>query len=217
MDTKTRASRRHMRPLAFVGAMALVLGLAGTALAADPVYATVTGHAPATEENNHPEAWGDNCETWNISGVKTFELPDLDPGLAYDQVIVKSGSENTGNNTIFDNPSAGETVFADTNENFAFDEGEDKEISHIIVCTEEVEEEETPTPTPAETPAETPGQTPEGSVAGGNPTPEPSQPDTAMGVQDGPSPLPTIAFAMILLAALGTLAWANIKTTRSRA
>jgi hypothetical protein len=58
--------------------------------------------------------------------------------------------------------------------------------------------------------------TTEGSVQGGNPTPEQSQPDTAMGGQGGPSPVPTAAFALILLAALGTLAWANVKTARNR-
>ena len=58
--------------------------------------------------------------------------------------------------------------------------------------------------------------TTEGSVQGGNPTPAPSQPDTAMGAQGGPSPVPTAAFALILLAALGTLAWANVKTARNR-
>jgi cell division septation protein DedD len=93
--------------------------------------------------------------------------------------------------------------------------------------------EETPTPTPTATPTPTPTPTPtatpeqtvqatatpttEGSVGGGNPTPAPSQPDTAMGVQGGPNAVPTIAFALILLAALGTLAWANLKTARSRA
>jgi hypothetical protein len=91
--------------------------------------------------------------------------------------------------------------------------------------------EETPTPTPVETPTPTatpttegsvgggnptPTPTQEGGVQGGNPTPAPSQPDTAMGVQGGPSTVPTIAFAMILLAALGTLAWANVKTARNR-
>ena len=63
----------------------------------------------------------------------------------------------------------------------------------------------------------TPSESPEGSVAGGTGTPAPSQPDTAMGAAGGPSPIPTIAFGLILLAALGTLAWANVKSARSRA
>ena len=77
-----------------------------------------------------------------------------------------------------------------------------------------------PSPTPEGSVAggtSTPSPTPEGSVQGGTGTPEPSQPDTAMGLSGGPGPIPTIAFGLILLAALGTLAWANVKSARSRA
>jgi hypothetical protein len=77
----------------------------------------------------------------------------------------------------------------------------------------------TPTPTPeqpvqAGTP--TPSPAPEDDVQGGTPTPAPSQPDTAMGAQGGPSSVPTAAFALILLAALGTLGWGNLRTARNR-
>lgn len=78
----------------------------------------------------------------------------------------------------------------------------------------------TATPTPEGSVAggtSTPSPSPEESVKGGTGTPEPSQPDTAMGAGGGPSPIPTIAFGMILLSALGTLAWANVKSARSRA
>jgi hypothetical protein len=95
-------------------------------------------------------------------------------------------------------------------------------LSHVDFCVVEADEEETatPTPTPEETVAgetSTPTPSPEQTVLGATGTPAPSQPDTAMGAQGGPSPIPTAAFAMILLAALGTLAWANVKTVRSRA
>ena len=76
----------------------------------------------------------------------------------------------------------------------------------------------TATPTPEGSVAGgTSSPTPEGSVQGGTGTPEPSQPDTAMGMSGGPSPIPTIAFGLMLLAALGALAWANVKSARSRA
>ena len=75
----------------------------------------------------------------------------------------------------------------------------------------------TPTPTPEGSVAEgTSTPSPEQSVQGGTGTPEPSQPDTAMGVQGGPSPIPTIAFGLILLSSLGTLAWVNVKSARRR-
>ena len=78
-------------------------------------------------------------------------------------------------------------------------------------------EEETPTPTPTQsTEAETPTPTPEGSVQAGTGTPAPSIPDGAMEMRGGPSPIPTILFAMILLGSLGTLAWANVRTARNR-
>jgi hypothetical protein len=37
-----------------------------------------------------------------------------------------------------------------------------------------------------------------------------------MGFSGGTSQIPTVIFAMILLASLGTLAWANVRTVRSR-
>jgi hypothetical protein len=78
-------------------------------------------------------------------------------------------------------------------------------------------EEETPTPTPSQSSEEeTPTPTPESSVQGGTGTPAPSIPDGAMEMRGGPSPIPTILFAMILLSSLGTLAWANVRTTRTR-
>jgi len=75
----------------------------------------------------------------------------------------------------------------------------------------------TPTPTPEETPqGSTPTPTPEQSVEAGTGTPAPSQPNTAMSVNGGPSPIPTLVFGLILLASLGTLAYANVKTVRNR-
>ena len=96
-----------------------MLGLAATALAVDPVWATVTGYAPATEDNNHAEAWGDNCET--VAGISTLTRGSSLHWVkaeAYALVIVKAGSDATDeNNTLFADPSAGETVWADSSEN----------------------------------------------------------------------------------------------------
>jgi hypothetical protein len=79
----------------------------------------------------------------------------------------------------------------------------------------------TPSPTPTPTPEQsvqvsTPTPTPEQSVQGGTGTPAPSQPDTAIGDLQGPSPLPTLGFAAILLLSLGTLAFANVRSVRRR-
>ncbi len=56
----------------------------------------------------------------------------------------------------------------------------------------------------------------EQSVMGGTGTPAPSTPDTAMGADNGPSPLPTIVFGAILLASLAGLAWVNVQAVRTR-
>jgi len=61
----------------------------------------------------------------------------------------------------------------------------------------------------------TPTPTPEGSVKAGTGTPQQSQSDTSLPEQGG-SPLPTIAFSLILLASLGTLAYANVNSVRAR-
>jgi hypothetical protein len=66
--------------------------------------------------------------------------------------------------------------------------------------------EETPTPTP----------TPEGSQLGGTGTPTASVPDTSMSSSLG-GPLATLVFGAVLLASLGALAYANVKSARNRA
>jgi hypothetical protein len=55
----------------------------------------------------------------------------------------------------------------------------------------------------------------EGSQKAGEGTPEGSQGDTSA-LFNGSGPLATIAFSLILLASLGTLAYANVKSVRSR-
>jgi hypothetical protein len=77
---------------------------------------------------------------------------------------------------------------------------------------------ETPTPTP-ETPTptpETPTPTPEGSVGGGTGTPAASVPDTAASLPGFGGPIATLVFGLILVASLGTLAYANVRAARQR-
>ncbi len=69
---------------------------------------------------------------------------------------------------------------------------------------------EQPTPTPVVTP------TPEGSVGGGTGTPAASVPDTAASQPGFGGPVATLAFGLILLASLGTLAYANVRSARQR-
>jgi hypothetical protein len=71
-------------------------------------------------------------------------------------------------------------------------------------------EQPTPTPTPVVTP------TPEGSVGGGTGTPAASVPDTAASLPGFGGPLATLVFGLILVASLGTLAYANVRAARER-
>ena len=105
-------------------------------------WATVTGYAEGGSDNNHPATWGADC----IDGPQ-------DPGDTYvldqdwDLVIVKAGSEESAPghvNTLFANATAGQTVWADSNGDGTFDQG-DKGISHIIFCGPVDEETSTPT------------------------------------------------------------------------
>ena len=93
-----------------------------------------------TPENNNPETWGENCDDAGVNGRDTWVLPELAEGQVYSLVVVKAGSEQSAEevNTLFANPSAGQTVWADSDGSGDFSEG-DKGISHIIVCTDEEE------------------------------------------------------------------------------
>jgi hypothetical protein len=317
-----------VRPAALLAALS-ALGLTfslmvGTTMAA-PNYATVTSHVAHSSDNNHESTWeseGVDCTDIGVDNGLTHVLAELPDGQAYVQVIVKSGAGEFANTVFADPPAAGETVWADTNGNSGFDDG-DQEISHVIVCTGAVQEElvteeddaslnirkvdedgdrlagavfeiegiegtfttgadgvvcihglpddsewlvteiqappgydladpasqlvevdddgdcNSPDAVFVNTVAQqsasasasveqsvagsaggsaggSTGGSVEGSVLGGTGTPEPSTPDTAMGAGNGPSPLPTIAFAAILLASLAGLAWVNVQAVRTR-
>ncbi len=139
------------------GSMIAVALLAPATASAATDWATFTGSAAGGPDNNHPDTWGADC----IDGPQ-------DPGDTYvlkqdwDLVIVKAGSEESAPghvNTLFANATAGQTVWADSNGDGTFDQG-DKGISHIIFCGPADEETSTPTATPTDTPTATPTDTP---------------------------------------------------------
>jgi hypothetical protein len=125
---------------ALVGAGLLTFAMFGVASAA-PDFATVSDHQASTAENNNPLFWGADCTKLDEgqgdlgAAVDSYVLT-----ADYAEVIVKAGAgASVGDNalTIFDNPTAGQTVWADTNGNNTFDPGGadgDKNISHIIFC-----------------------------------------------------------------------------------
>jgi hypothetical protein len=212
--------------LGLLAALGLVAALAMPALAGED-WATVTGYAEGTSENNHPDTWGDNCEDVGVNGVDTWVLPDLPDGQVYDLVVVKTASEQSAPghvNTLFDNPSEGQTVWADSDGSGAFNDG-DKGISHIIVCTteEEVPESEAP---PSEAPpsevaeselpaeSEVPAESEREGELGGTPTPAPaggSVPDTAMGDF---GQLPATVLSLVLIGALAGMVYVRLARQR---
>jgi hypothetical protein len=246
MDTQAHTTERRRSRLAILVAALATLGLSLTVLAqpalANHVVPVLHQDNPTCaqlgdydhEFKVEPVTAGlkddpnsDFAVTITLVNTADGQTFDFSANMAVDAVFVKGGP---GGNLYSYSPA----VTSDTglhapgnDQGIAVSTPPWSGLSHLSFCFNDVPEETpTPTPTPVEaTPTPTPEQTvqatatptTEGSVQGGNPTPEPSQPDTAMGVQGGPSPIPTIAFALILLAALGTLAWANIKTARSRA
>jgi hypothetical protein len=177
--------------------------------------------------------------TLTLNSTANGQTFDFVANLAVDAVFVKGGPG--GNLYVYSPAATSDTgLHAPGNDQgTAVASAPWSGLSHLSFCFNDVPgATPTPTPTPAETPAETPVETPaetpaetpegsvaggtssptpEGSVAGGTGTPAPSQPDTAMGLAGGPSPIPTVAFGLILLAALGALAWANVKSARNRA
>ncbi|HUG30519.1 MAG TPA: hypothetical protein VMQ65_08425 [Candidatus Limnocylindria bacterium] len=203
---------------ALLGAGVLSIAMFGTAVAGVTVWATVDGYADGSAGNNDPAFWGDNCTKINAGeGDLGLEQGTYVLGADYGQVIVKSGSGEFAN-TIFNDVSAGETVWADTNGNGtyeAFEAGEgDQNISHIIFCDEVDETEPPATDEPTPTPEE-PTPTPEFTDEGAGETDAPSEPNTATiggngtsGPADG---------AWLLVVALGVLLASVVVMTPARA
>lgn len=236
-ELRARSGPRTL--LGVLAASGLVAALAMPVVAGAEVdWATVTGYAEGTAANNNPDTWGEDCEDAGVNGVDTWVLPDLPDGEVYTLVVVKTASEQSAPghvNTLFANPSEGETVWADSDGSGDFSEG-DKGISHIIVCTGAAAPTPTPTPTASPTPSPTPvpptptpaeseaGQTPaptpvptgtprEGEL-GGTPTPAPSGgtvPDTAMG-QFGQ--VPATVLSLVLLGALAAMIYIRLARQR---
>ena len=134
-----------------LAAGALMLAVAGPA-AATVDYATVSGHDVSTSDNNKASFWGSDCVDLGIGGQDSYVLE-----ASYAKVIVKAGSsagDDPNSLTIFDNPTAGQTVWADSNGNNTYDvggPGGDHQISHIIACGEVITTTTTTTTNPTTT------------------------------------------------------------------
>jgi len=143
-------NRRRLASL--MAASALIIGMFGLSaggVAATVNYATVWGHyasSPA-DKSNEGDFWVNYLNTNAQAGLEEgdcWKLPEnefngdgtADLGVAYGWVIVKQASPSAVNfdNTIFKDVAANETVFADTDGDGSYGEGDSHGISHIIVC-----------------------------------------------------------------------------------
>ena len=203
--------------LGLLAALGVAAALTMPALAADD-FATVTGYADGTPENNSPATWealtpeDDTCVDAGVNGVATWVLPDLPDGETYTLVVVKAGSAQSAEevNTLFANPSEGQTVWADSTPDGVFGEG-DKNISHAIVCTlvTEVPPSEAPPSEVAE--SEVPAESEREDTLGGTPTPAPAIPDTAMG---DVGQMPATVLSLVLIGALGAMVYVRLARQR---
>lgn len=141
---------------------------------------------------------------------------DFSANLGVDAVFAKGG--DAGNLYVYD-PAETEDTGLHAPENAS---GDFANLSHISFCFNEPPEEsaspsaeQSVAESEAESVPESEAASGEQSVEAGTGTPEESTPDGAL-FGAGANPLPTIAFSLILLASLGTLAYANVKTVRSR-
>jgi hypothetical protein len=144
---------------------------------------------------------------------------DFAANLGVDAVFAKGGDQ--GNLYVYD-PAEDADVGLHAPDNAS---GDYANLSHISFCfnepPEESEEqsvaesvEESVAESVEESVAESVEESGEQSVEAGTGTPEESVSDGALSL-NGVGPLPTIAFSLILLASLGALAYANVKSVRS--
>jgi hypothetical protein len=150
--TPLRARRRLFHALGWVVAAALfsVALLAPGSVSAATTWATITGYALGTPANDQAATWGDDCTKVDVDDT------DDDDGsyvLAHDYRLVvaradddadEEGTSTAGHanaNTLFENPLAGQTVWADSNGSGTFDYQDDSasrlgddEVEHVILC-----------------------------------------------------------------------------------
>lgn len=130
---RSRASLALATALSLIAATA-ALGTTPASAVASPVLATVSGHEPFSSDANKVDYW---CSEQGGTKVNPGGSSYVLPAGTYSKVIVKAGSGKYANTIFAAPPLAGQTVWADTNGNRAYDpggQGGDKGISHVILC-----------------------------------------------------------------------------------
>jgi hypothetical protein len=218
---------RLMLTIAAVSAIALsMIWLAGPVLATHVEPTLIEGNASCGELGDYdhefkiePVESGDFADpdsdfevTITVHDTADGQTFDFSANLGVDAVFAKGGDQ--GNLYVYDPAeTADDGLHAPDNESGKF-----ANLSHISFCFNETPEESASPSEAEQSVAESAEQSAEASgeqsEKAGEGTPEESQSDTALSGL-GSSPLATIAFSLILLASLGTLAYANVKAARS--
>jgi hypothetical protein len=220
-----------MMAIAAVSALALsMIWLVGPVLAThvDPIFNDKNASCGELGDYDHefkiePVESGDYSDpdsdfevTITVHETADGQTFDFSANLGVDAVFAKGGDQ--GNLYVYDPAETEDTgLHAPDNES-----GKYANLSHISFCFDEPPDEseeqsvaESVEESVEESVAESEEESGEQSVEAGTGTPEESVSDGAF-FGDGSSPLATIAFSLILLASLGGLAYANVKTVRSR-
>ena len=211
----TRSFSRRMLTIASMAAISLSLVMTvGVALANDLNQDTgengISWDDPAfqgTEKDCADAGLEPGQVLWHFihTGTDSGDLPsELTAEFADAGTKTADGYVN-GNSIVMYNIITGEDSLLSASDDIENDGN--LNLSHI--CNGGEEEQSV-----AESAEESVPESGEQSVEAGTGTPEESTPDGAL-FGNGASPLPTIAFSLILLASLGGLAYANVKSARS--
>jgi hypothetical protein len=161
------------------------------------------------ESGNYVDPDSDFIVDITVNDTPEGQTVDFDANLGVDAVFVKGASD--GNLYVYDPAETSDTgLHAPLNAS-----GKWAGLSHLSFCFNDTPEESASPSEAQESAEQSVEASGEQSEKAGEGTPEESQADSALAAL-GSSPLATIAFSLILLASLGALAYANVKTVRSR-
>ena len=210
----TRSFSRRMLTIASMAAITLSLVMTvGVALAND-LSQFEDGHNADGISWDDPAFQQGGCDNltegqvlWHFihTDTKSGDLPSELTAEFADAGIVTADGEVNGNSVVMYNiiTSGPDTLLSASDD---IVNGGNLNLSHICSNSEEQ--------SVAESAEESVPESGEQSVEAGTGTPEESSPDGALSL-NGAGALPTIAFSLILLASLGGLAYANVKSVRS--
>ena len=145
--------------------------------------------------------------------LKSFDFANAEPPI--DAIVIKAGS--AGNLYAYDPPATADTGLVTP----VNDGGQQAEVSHISVCfgveappseappSEPGEESEAPA---SEAPPSEPAESEREGELGGNPTPAPEIPDTAVGGDFGQ--MPATVLSLVLIGALAAMVYVRLARER---